>query len=116
MLCQAKSIHDGSKVTGYFVKDHLNKEQIYVLGSQESQYIDIIPGSACRFTGLEVSGKKLWESDVVTYEGVIGVVRFGLYNDKHYGFYVDWKDNYVFRRDIYYWLPFINVIGNEKID
>lgn len=117
MLCKAKDKHDGSVVTGYYVKYTTGEEHILDTRSADVVDHEIEPGSVCRFTGLLVEGTMLWENDIVESDGWRGVVRFGLYNNKHYGFYISWENNTAWRQDINYWLQneSIWIVGNEKL-
>lgn len=71
----------------------------------------------CRYTELaDMCKNKIFENDVVyEYEtGQTGIVKFGLYDGQHYGFYISWTGNCRYRSDIYYWSENdnIKVIGN----
>lgn len=76
----------------------------------------IDPSTICQRVpsgGCSLDEKPIWESDIVTDGRYIGVVRFGLYESKHLGFYIEWMNgNDVLRKDLCYWLPKIKAIGN----
>lgn len=75
---------------------------------------EVDPSTICQCTGLkDEDGKKIWENDIVAYGEYRGVVKFGLYDSRHLGFYIEWKEPYdMLRQDICYWLPKIEVVGN----
>lgn len=62
------------------------------------------------------NGKKISENDIVksANSGGIGIIKFGLYNSKHYGFYIKWVGNFDYREDIFYWCNnhFLTIAGN----
>lgn len=71
----------------------------------------------CQYSELTDKNKtKIFENDIVKDidSGCIGIVKFGLYDGKHYGFYIEWVTNSELRKDIYFWTTkrSIEVIGN----
>lgn len=71
----------------------------------------------CQYSELTDKNKTgIFDKDIVkdVDSGNIGIVKFGLYNSKHYGFYIEWLGNCHYRKDIYYWTEnnLIEVIGN----
>lgn len=60
----------------------------------------------------------LWENDIVEYEGKKGIIRFGKYEwyGNHYGFYVDWQQDYTLRPDILFWVDKVRVVGSVADD
>lgn len=71
----------------------------------------------CRYTGKMLSnGRRLHEYDKVEVKDadgnkIPGIVRFGAYQSSfdntataHIGFYVDWQDNWYWRKDLGYWV------------
>lgn len=70
-----------------------------------------------QYAGLKDRNRtRIFESDIVADidSGNIGVVKFGVYNLKHYGFYIEWMGNIHYRNDICYWAKnrLIKIIGN----
>ncbi len=58
-------------------------------------------------------GVNAWENDVVRYNDAVGVIRYGVFNKKHIGFYIEWLGKYHdYRNDIVFWLPKVIIIGN----
>lgn len=80
----------------------------------------ILPKTLCRCTGIYVGkGRYVYENDIVRTteeKPAFGVVRFGMYNDTHYGFYIDWETYPDWRKDIGYWKDEIEVAGNVLDD
>lgn len=63
--------------------------------------------------GCSLDEKPIWENDIVaTDDGIMGIVRFGLYDSTHFGFYIEWLKKEYWRHDIVYWLPRIRSIAN----
>jgi len=82
---------------------------------------DVSP--AMQFTGLEdKNGVEIFEGDIFPNHfssKILGVVRFGEYtsmNDDnhggHVGFFIDWNDGNLLRKDLAYWIKVSHVIGN----
>lgn len=122
-LFRGKRIDNGKQIEGLLTA--YNGRSIAQIGIFEDDkgYIcctnsyGVIPETICRYSELTDKNKsKIFENDIVKDidSGNIGVVKFGLYNSKHYGFYIEWIGNRHYRKDIYYWATngLIEVIGN----
>lgn len=73
---------------------------------------EIQPDTICRSLELDMR-EPFWENDIITDGSAVGVIRFGVFNSKYKGFYIDWQGSYSdLRNDVVYWLPMIKVIGN----
>lgn len=74
---------------------------------------DIDPGTICMGTGLrDKHTKVIWQNDIVKCEEHTGIVRFGVYDSIHYGFYIEWQQDPARRKDILFWTDKVEVIGN----
>lgn len=61
-----------------------------------------------RYTGFKIDDVRLYEGDIVISEdaGCKGVIKCGLYEcggTKNIGFYVDWINNDLLRKDLGFW-------------
>ncbi len=119
---------EGSLITGVFLRG--GQDIPYILCPEKADYdcledfseengiFEVDPETVCRYTGLTNSkdGRKFCEGDIVLEptSGYIGVIRFGLYKLKHYGFYVDWIKSCGYRCDIGFWVTnrLIRTISN----
>ena len=82
---------------------------------------NVIPESVGLETGeTDMCGCIAFQGDIIKYDGVIGIIRFGKYQNPcecatHIGFYVDWHDKNKrmdWRNDLCYWLKKTEIIGN----
>ena len=124
-LYRAKRIDNGEWVEGNLITDEQDEKKCfigYVFGTNDDgtphdfDVVAVDPSTICQRVpsgGCSLDEKPIWESDIVTDGRYIGVVRFGLYESKHLGFYIEWMNgNDVLRKDLCYWLPKIKAIGN----
>ena len=117
-LYKAKRLDNGEWVKGlpnYDINGNITELEIYK-GFANCEIVEIDPSTICQCTGLtDKNGKKIWENDIVksTNSG-IGIIKFGLYNSKHYGFYIKWVEDFDYREDIFYWCNnhFLTIDGN----
>lgn len=73
---------------------------------------EVQPDTICRMADIPTP-KPFWENDIITDGKAVGVIRYGLFNSKHLGFYIEWQGKYHdMRNDVAYWLPVVKVIGN----
>lgn len=89
---------------------------------------EVSPETLDQCTGrFDKNGKPIFENEAVrdTGSGAVGVIKYGKYiqpfNDdkftKHVGFYVEWcdeQDKALLRKDLGYWEPYIEIIGNVR--
>ena len=109
ILFKAKRIDNGEWV------------QWSLLAGIEDSEID--KNTICQFTGMTTqSGQKVWEHDIIQhqYGEEKAAVEYGTYHSEldtrhtaHCGFYVDWNERHVLRKDLGYWIEMgAEVIGN----
>lgn len=108
-LFKGKKVENGEWVEGYYQEYSKEHACIHKNGSDSFQ---VDPETICQFTRMQ---QNLWENDIVkTKRGYIGIVQFGKYNIYDYGFYLKWiKGDNALRKDLLYWIPEIEVIGNR---
>ena len=133
MLVKAKRVTDNKWIMGYPVpigdklyilsEDDISANENSIVFNNENE---VDKNTICHFTGkLTVKGEPVWEHDKIAYhfdENVIGVVRFGSYenvipnvmhvSESHHGFYVDWPTKPSLRKDLGYWFD-SNSMGME---
>lgn len=120
-LFRAKRVDNGEWALGHYQRrfDLLDNEEHYIFSAKSHnvwEYAEIEPSTICQYTGLrDMSENRIWENDIVTYGKHKGIVKFGLYDSKHFGFYIEWMKGYgrgYLRKDFSYWVPKIKVVGN----
>lgn len=75
---------------------------------------EVIPNTVCRYANTDfITNEDFWEGDIVSHDNAIGVIRYGLFNSKYVGFYIEWKGmHHDMRNDLVYWIPKVEKIGN----
>ena len=84
---------------------------------------EIRPDTLCMSTEYVKNNKLVFQGDIINLnpDEIVGIVRFGKYRSpfdspmtEHYGFYIEWPENFHLRKDIGYWMNCeeTNVIGN----
>lgn len=125
ILFKAKRIDNGKWVEGYYLRDQYHrggKDIIFYRKDSDrfTVYTDIIDiETLCQFTGLyDKNGKKIWENDIVNYNGEYAPVKFGMYcssfdyGNYNFGFYVDFPEETFYRKELGYWCRKVEVAGD----
>ena len=122
ILFKAKRKDDGKWVEGYYQKryDLLGNEEHLIFHADSYkvwEYAEIDSETLCQFTGLCCkNGNKIWENDIIQYDTVAAVAKFGEYGNGGLGFYVDFPEETNYRKDFSYWSKKVVVIGNAVDD
>lgn len=108
-----------------FSKQHSNYSQGTPLEVVECEQYEVAPDTVGQYSCVsDMSGKRVFEGDILEYNNkkgflMFGVVKFGEYSNDisrigtHMGFYVDWEDPSYIRKALIYWLTTgARVVGN----
>jgi len=90
--------------------------------SQEGRFwvCEAIPETVGLSAGVtDKNGKEAYRDDIVRYGKIVGVIKFEIYENPmddnkggHLGFYVFFKKEEFYRKDIMYWLGRCEIVGN----
>lgn len=122
ILFRAKHIHTipgNEHLNGTWVHGYLSDKDYIYDKSLEGEFL-IDENTICQYSGrTDKNKKKIFEGDVVKDSaGVCGVVKFGLYTagfsipDTNQGFYIEFPEESLYRKEIGYWENKVIVIGN----
>lgn len=122
ILFRAKHIHamdSNEHLNGTWVHGYLSDKDYIYDKSLEGEFL-VDENTICQYTGLtDKNKKKIFDGDVVKDSaGVCGVVKFGLYTsgfsipDTNQGFYIEFPEESLYRKDLGYWENKVIVIGN----
>lgn len=125
ILFKAKRIDNGEWIEGSLIDLDIDGGYCYIVPSYKkastlpvSSLITgrmklVDPETICQYTGLtDKNGKKIWENDIIQYDAVAAVVKFGEYGNGNLGFYIDFPEETNYRKDFSYWAKKVVVIGN----
>lgn len=106
-------IHSGGKA---YIHPICNRVNVNVEIGKLIIIHEVKANTICRAVDLDTPAP-FWENDIITDGKAVGVIRYGLFNSKHLGFYIEWWGEYHdIRNDVAYWLPMVKVIGNAIDD
>lgn len=122
ILFRAKHIHamdSNDHLNGTWVHGYLSDENYIYDKSLDGEFL-IDEDTICQYSGrTDKNKKKIFEGDVVKDSaGVCGEVKFGLYTagfsipDTNQGFYIEFPEGSLYRKDLGYWENKVVVIGN----
>lgn len=122
ILFRAKHIHamdSNEHLNGTWVHGYLSDKDYIYDKSLEGEFL-VDEDTICQYSGrTDKNKKKIFEGDVVKDSaGVCGVVKFGLYTagfsipDTNQGFYIEFPEESLYRKELGYWENKVIVIGN----
>jgi len=110
-------IDTGEMVTGhgFMIDNAMEGNYVYVWSDIRSKWYRVIPESVGEYTGLkDKNGKQLFENDIISYEGITGLIQFS-----HGIFGIKWFEDSSVMRGMYGQLHDLRRLDdgfNEKIE
>ena len=92
-------IDTGEMVTGhgFMIDNAMEGNYVYVWSDIRSKWYRVIPESVGEYTGLkDKNGKQLFENDIISYEGITGLIQFS-----HGIFGIKWFEDSSVMRGMY---------------
>lgn len=122
ILFRAKHIHTipgNEHLNGTWVHGYLSDENYIYDKSLNGEFL-VDEDTICQYSGrTDKNKKKIFEGDFVKDSaGVCGEVKFGLYTggfsipDTNQGFYIEFPEESLYRKELGYWENKVIVIGN----
>lgn len=112
-------------ITGYAFESGGRTYMIPENGLEEEEnahpiFCEVVLGTVCMCTGKKsADNEMLYENDIIraeTSDECLGVIQFGSYGERHYGFYIHWLTDVAkyYREDFDFWAynREIKCIGN----
>lgn len=127
-LCRGRNFYTHEWVYGHYVPSVVDGYEESFLVKRDGSFLwcRVISDTINRWTGYVKNGKKIWENDRIKdhFGEEIGTIRYGVYHNPfdaqsaiHVGFYVDWGENDLLRKDLGYWIDILsdedNVIPSD---
>lgn len=98
-LCYIKDVKD---------METISPDKIYICDAK----------TLCACSGIRINDTLLFEDDIVRTinDGQIGIVKYGRYDDYHYGWYIEWQTELskYYRKELLFWLKEdpVEIVGN----
>ena len=108
---------------GEWIEEHYLRKEVHFIFQTDKhntwRCVEIVPETLCQFTGLcDKNVNRIWENDIVNYNGKYASIKFGMYcsssgyGNYNLGFYVDFPEETLYRKELGYWHEKVEVVGN----
>ena len=121
IIFRGRRIDNSEFVYGYlWTKDNCTAGRRTLIMDSIGKNYEVDPETVGMFAGVtDINSKNAYCDDILSYKGIIGVVKYGIYENStddnkggHLGFYVFFKEEQFYRKDIVYWLGKGEIVGN----